>query len=144
MVLYTYCLVASTNNLENCTLAQISQTILSVTELSNDVSTSFAMVQASNIAPIFTMADFAKMWSKNHKTISTRIETLNRLTVVCILVQIKLFSNSGTGKCHFFGSWFFGFLSKKDVLELCKYLPQLLYLTQKLGTYKVLAGKDSR
>ena len=77
-------------NLENYTLAQISQTIIIEQELANDVSTSFAMVQASSIAPIFTMADFAKMLSKNHKTISTRIETLNRLTVMCLLVRIKL------------------------------------------------------
>ena len=76
--------------MENYTLAQISQTIIIEQELANDVSTSFAMVQASSIAPIFTMANFAKMLSKNHKTISTRIETLNRLTVMCILVRIKL------------------------------------------------------
>ena len=77
-------------NLENYTLAQISQTIIIEQELANDVSTSFAMVQASSIAPIFTMANFAKMLSKNHKTISTRIETLNWLAVMCILVRIKL------------------------------------------------------
>ena len=54
------------------------------------VRLSWTFFQASSIAPIFTMANFAKMLSKNHKTISTRIETLNRLTVMCILVRIKL------------------------------------------------------
>ena len=40
------------------------------------VRLSWTFFQASSIAPIFTMADFAKMLSENHKIIDARIKKL--------------------------------------------------------------------
>ena len=70
------------------------------------VRLSWTFFQASSIAPIFTMADFAKMLSENHKTISTRIEMLNRLYIHYENKFTKTFRP--TNILHIFTKFFFG------------------------------------